>query len=190
MYTGEEIKEKREAISNNIVKGFSNSDDLLEKAHNQGDVHPNGKWYWESSANGGKGDWRTIKGASKAAANSKTDTNKKTDKDDNKITTGLSESNFVKVKSDDKKSSLYKDENGISVEFTKVGSFTYLKMKYKDMNIININNSPIKIGIKQSLSKCESFLKKYDVTKLNEENASNNLHIRDEINVLIKELTK
>ena len=67
MYTGEEIKEKREAIANNIVKGFSNSDDLLEKAHNQGDVHPNGKWYWESSANGGRGDWRTIKGASKSA---------------------------------------------------------------------------------------------------------------------------
>lgn len=65
-YFGEDIKERREAISNNIVKGFSNSDDLLEKAHNQGDVHPNGKWYWESSANGGKGDWRTIKGTGKA----------------------------------------------------------------------------------------------------------------------------
>lgn len=37
-----------------------------KKDHNQGDVHPNGKWYWESSANGGKGDWRTIKGISKA----------------------------------------------------------------------------------------------------------------------------
>ncbi|MBP7209694.1 MAG: hypothetical protein KBA02_00710 [Paludibacteraceae bacterium] len=34
--------------------------------NNQGDVHPNGKWYWESSANGGKGDWRTIKGTGKA----------------------------------------------------------------------------------------------------------------------------
>lgn len=61
MYTGEEIKQQREARANNIVKGFSNSDDLLEKAHNHGDVHSNGKWYWESSANGGKGDWRTIK---------------------------------------------------------------------------------------------------------------------------------
>lgn len=65
-YFGEDIKERREAVSNNIVKGFSNSDDLLEKAHNQGDIHPNGKWYWESSANKGKGDWRTIKGAGKA----------------------------------------------------------------------------------------------------------------------------
>lgn len=61
MYTGEEIKQQREARANNLIKGFSNSDDLLEKAHNHGDVHSNGKWYWESSANGGKGDWRTIK---------------------------------------------------------------------------------------------------------------------------------
>ena len=67
MYIGEDIKQQREARANNIVKGFSNSDDLLEKAHNHGDVHPNGKWYWESSAAGGKGDWRTIKGAGKAA---------------------------------------------------------------------------------------------------------------------------
>ena len=60
MYTGEDIKQRRESISNNILKGFSDSD--LEKAHNQGDVHPNGKWYWESSAAGGKGDWRVIGG--------------------------------------------------------------------------------------------------------------------------------
>ena len=68
MYIGEDIKQQREARVNNIIKGFSNSDDLLEKAHNHGDVHPNGKWYWESSANRGKGDWRTIKGAKKAAS--------------------------------------------------------------------------------------------------------------------------
>ena len=34
---------------------------MLQKAHVQGDIHPNGKWYWESSAAGGKGDWRVIK---------------------------------------------------------------------------------------------------------------------------------
>lgn len=66
MCIGEDIKQQREARANNIVKSFSNSDDLLEKAHNHGDVHSNGKWYWESSVNGGRGDWRTIKGAGKA----------------------------------------------------------------------------------------------------------------------------
>lgn len=68
MYIGEDIKKQREAKANNIIKGFSNSDDLLEKAHNHGEVHSNGKWYWESSANRGKGDWRTIKRAGKSAS--------------------------------------------------------------------------------------------------------------------------
>lgn len=34
----------------------------LEKAHQDGEMHPNGKWVWVSSANGGKGDWRTANG--------------------------------------------------------------------------------------------------------------------------------
>lgn len=38
-------------------------EDLFEKAkHQDGDMHPNGKWVWVSSANGGKGDWRTKGG--------------------------------------------------------------------------------------------------------------------------------
>lgn len=46
--------------SDEVQKG---EDDLeLEKAHKDGDMHPNGKWVWVSSANGGKGDWRTING--------------------------------------------------------------------------------------------------------------------------------
>ena len=73
MYNGEDIKLQREAIANQIVKGFSNSDDLLEKAHNHGDIHPNGKWYWESSANGGKGDWRTIKASKTATTKQKSE---------------------------------------------------------------------------------------------------------------------
>lgn len=37
--------------------------DTFEKAkHKDGDMHPNGKWVWVSSANGGKGDWRTANG--------------------------------------------------------------------------------------------------------------------------------
>ncbi len=37
-------------------------EDLFEKAHKDGDMHPNGKWVWVSSAAGGKGDWRTLNG--------------------------------------------------------------------------------------------------------------------------------
>lgn len=46
--------------SDEVQKG---EDDLeFEKAHKDGDMHPNGKWVWVSSANRGKGDWRTING--------------------------------------------------------------------------------------------------------------------------------
>lgn len=45
-----------------VTKGIDQeTEDMLQKAHVQGDLHPNGKWYWESSAAGGKGDWRVIK---------------------------------------------------------------------------------------------------------------------------------
>ena len=63
----EEIRRKREEIRNNILKSFQTDlmkgfDDELEKAHKDGDMHPNGKWVWVSSANKGKGDWRKING--------------------------------------------------------------------------------------------------------------------------------
>ena len=61
IYSGEDIKERKKAIINNIIKSFSNSDEEIEKAHVEGEIHPNGKWYWKSSARGGKGDWRVIK---------------------------------------------------------------------------------------------------------------------------------
>lgn len=35
------------------------TEDLFEKAHNQGEVHPNGKWVWSKTPSGY--DWRTIK---------------------------------------------------------------------------------------------------------------------------------
>lgn len=45
-----------------ILKG-AGTEELFEKAkHQDGDMHPNGKWVWVSSANGGKGDWRTKGG--------------------------------------------------------------------------------------------------------------------------------
>lgn len=45
------------------------TEDIFEKAHVHGEVHPNGKWYWDSQAAGGKGDWRVIKrGTSRTTA--------------------------------------------------------------------------------------------------------------------------
>lgn len=53
-----DILKHREKVADNILKSFSND---IEKAHTHGEIHPNGKWYWNSQAAGGKGDWRVIK---------------------------------------------------------------------------------------------------------------------------------
>lgn len=73
----EELNKRRQAVAYNIAKSFENDiekaieagydpeggdGDEVEKAHQDGDMHPNGKWVWVSSANGGKGDWRTKGG--------------------------------------------------------------------------------------------------------------------------------
>lgn len=60
--------------------------DEFEKAkHQDGDMHPNGKWVWRQSANGGKGDWRVAKpsrggGAKKTAPAASTTTSQKKEK--------------------------------------------------------------------------------------------------------------
>ena len=56
-----------------ILKAAGTEGDLFEKARKVGDMHPNGKWVWRQSANGGKGDWRVANpkrggGARKTAA--------------------------------------------------------------------------------------------------------------------------
>lgn len=57
--------------------------DEFEKAkHQDGDMHPNGKWVWRQSANGGKGDWRVANpkrggGAKKTAPAASTTTSQK-----------------------------------------------------------------------------------------------------------------
>lgn len=58
---------EKEAWKASLSKGEL---DEFEKAkHADGDMHPNGKWVWRSSANGGKGDWRV---ASKESSGTKT----------------------------------------------------------------------------------------------------------------------
>lgn len=73
------ILKHRMAVMDNIAKsfGYEKSEDLLEKAedndiekakHQDGDMHPNGKWVWRASANGGKGDWRVAKNSSSSTS--------------------------------------------------------------------------------------------------------------------------
>ena len=59
----EELNAHRQAVQENIEKafevGFTGNEDL-EKAHQVGDIHPNGKWVWTQLPSG-KYDWRLIK---------------------------------------------------------------------------------------------------------------------------------
>lgn len=59
----EDIQKHRQAVAENIEKslqiGYTESEDF-EKAHNVGDIHPNGKWVWAQLPSG-KFDWRVIK---------------------------------------------------------------------------------------------------------------------------------
>ena len=56
----DEIKQHNALVRDQIYKGVFGGEELLEKAHNEGDVHPNGKWVWTKLPNG-KYDWRVIK---------------------------------------------------------------------------------------------------------------------------------
>lgn len=59
----EDIQKHRQAVRENIEKslqiGFTESEDF-EKAHQVGDIHPNGKWVWTQLPSG-KFDWRVRK---------------------------------------------------------------------------------------------------------------------------------
>ena len=64
-----EIFKHRQAVVDNIYKSF---EDNIQKAHYHGEIHPNGKWYWDSNAAKGKGDWRVIKKKTEAKTDDET----------------------------------------------------------------------------------------------------------------------
>ena len=67
----EELNQHRQAVEEQIQKGFEIgfTGNELEKAHNVGDIHPNGKWVWTQLPSG-KFDWRVIKKTAGNAATS------------------------------------------------------------------------------------------------------------------------
>ena len=74
----EDIQKHRQAVRENIEKslqiGFTESEDF-EKAHQVGDIHPNGKWVWTQLPSG-KYDWRVIKKQSQSTVPSQQNVNK------------------------------------------------------------------------------------------------------------------
>ena len=60
------ILQKRKMVQSRIEKSFESGLQIselqcIEKAHNVGDVHPNGKWIWTDLGNG-KFDWKSKNG--------------------------------------------------------------------------------------------------------------------------------
>lgn len=68
----EEIKQHNALVRDQIFKGIVGGEELLEKAHQEGDIHPNGKWRWTKLSNG-KYDWRAIKQPKQVTYESLTD---------------------------------------------------------------------------------------------------------------------
>ena len=56
----EEIRQHNTLVRDQIYKGFAGGEELLNKSHNIGDIHPNGKWVQTEYAPG-KFDWRVKK---------------------------------------------------------------------------------------------------------------------------------
>lgn len=84
----------------------------IEKAHQDGDMHPNGKWVWRSSANGGKGDWRVASPSKHGSGTKTTATLKKLQSEAKKIMDALKTNN-----------SKYSDSSKVTVEATPKGNW-------------------------------------------------------------------
>lgn len=81
----EEINQHRAAVAEQIQKaceiGFTGNE--LEKAHQVGDIHPNGKWVWTQLPSG-KYDWRMIKKTDSSKGSASRETKKRGDAKDEK----------------------------------------------------------------------------------------------------------
>jgi hypothetical protein len=99
----------------------------------------------------------------------------------NKITIGLESSTFHKMCAN-----VYKDENNIIVETCKIGSCNYVTALFNNLIFLPSQNGGTKFAIKETLKYISEFLMKYDITQLNQDNISDNLHIRDELSKLNK----
>lgn len=129
--------------------------DEFEKAkHADGDMHPNGKWVWRSSANGGKGDWRV---ASKESSGTKTTAASSADDKKAKLNDKIvnNQSAFAATKKENK---VVHDINGTKVTVTKNtdGSYTLeangKKVKSDDPSFF-VNGTNLKPSVKKALAK-------------------------------------
>lgn len=137
--------------------------DEFEKAkHQEGDMHPNGKWVWRQSANGGKGDWRVAKpGGSKATAGG-TSAATKTTAGDSKVAKFMDALKTVNSK--------YTDESKVSVMKTPKGNW---EVSY-DGHVVGTVTSGI---LSEKVAKDKGWIKDDDTNK---KSAKSNTYITPE----------
>lgn len=107
----------------------------IEKAHQDGDMHPNGKWVWRSSANGGKGDWRVASpkrgGGTKTTSSASSTSKSTTKKEDNSDKNSDKKSDLKKKLDDSVDNSVIKISNSQTgnpvITFTKKNGNWYSK---------------------------------------------------------------
>ena len=105
----------------------------MQKAHQDGDMHPNGKWVWRSSANRGRGDWR-VASPSKHGGGTKTTAAKKELKNREKESSSASKEFEFKSRPGHKTGEFIQGD-GYSVAYAKYGDDRYVVMtnlNYKD----------------------------------------------------------
>lgn len=129
-----------EGDSNKLMRSMEKAEENdIEKAkHQDGDMHPNGRWVWRQSANGGKGDWRVANpkrgGGSRAAASSSKTTSSSSD---SKTTSSEGNETTQKTSSTPKKTdSKKKDDDSVIASELK---------KELDKNVANSEKSIAKI---------------------------------------------
>lgn len=125
--------------------------DEFEKAkHQDGDMHPNGKWVWRASANGGRGDWRVAKpGGSKATTGGGAAATKTT-AGDNKVAKFMDALKTVNNK--------YTDESKVSVMKTPKGNW---EVSY-DGHVVGTVTSGI---LSEKVAKDKGWIKDDDTKK-------------------------
>ena len=102
-----------------------------------------------------------------------------------KIETGVKSSTFSKIpkgkfEKDEYVTSCYQDENNVTCVFSKVSSCRYVDIMHNNRRF-NWSGRALKVGVRECLRMVSEFLMKYDITLLTEENAGENMHIRDGI---------
>ena len=114
----EDIQKHRQAVRENIEKslqiGFTESEDF-EKAHQVGDIHPNGKWVWTQLPSG-KFDWRVIKKTGAAAPS----TAQKQTSEGKEVEVDKNSSEYKKAFSAAKRWASEIDERGREVELSAI----------------------------------------------------------------------